>query len=68
MKHYSYKGFEYRTWDEVEDDNIKIFHECWKDGKQIKMPSEFYNHSPYSLIKLDDFVEFIDTVEVFIQS
>jgi hypothetical protein len=32
------------------------------------MPSEFYNHSPYSLIKLDDFVQFIDTVEVFIQS
>jgi uncharacterized protein YacL (UPF0231 family) len=68
MKHYSYKGFEYRTWDEVEEDNIKIFHECWKDGKQIKMPSEFYNASPYSLIKLDDFIEFINTVEVFIQS
>jgi uncharacterized protein YacL (UPF0231 family) len=66
--HYNYKGFEYRTWDDVEEDNIKTFHECWKDGKQIKMPYAFYNHSPYSLVEREDFVKFVNTLEVFIQS
>ena len=65
---YKYKGFEYRTFDDVEEDNIKTFHYCYKDGKAIKMPYEFYNHSPYSLISVEEFKEFIDTVEVFIQS
>jgi uncharacterized protein YacL (UPF0231 family) len=65
--HYAYKGFEYRTWDDVEEDNIKTFHECWKDGKRIKMPYAFYNHSPYSLVEREDFVKFVNTLEVFIQ-
>lgn len=65
---YKYNGFEYRTYDDVEDDNIKIFHYCYKDGKAIKMVPEFYNHSPYSLITVEEFKEFIDTIEVFIQS
>lgn len=67
-RHFAYLGFEYRTWDEIEEDNIKTFHECWKDGKQIKMPREFYNHSPYSLITFDEFVAFVQRVEVFVQS
>lgn len=62
--HYTYKGFEYRTWDDVEEDNIKMFHECYKDGKQIKMPYEFYNHSPYSLVSLDQFVAFVQQIEL----
>jgi hypothetical protein len=32
------------------------------------MPREFYNHSPYSLITYDEFVAFIQRVEVFVQS
>jgi hypothetical protein len=64
MKHYTYKGFEYRTWDDVEEDNIKTFHECWRGGKQIKMTSDFYNHSPYSLISLDEFVVFVQQIEL----
>ena len=68
MRHYSYLGFEYRTYDDVEPDNIKMYHECWKDGKRITMPNEFYNHSPYSLVKYEEFVAFIQRVEVFVQS
>jgi uncharacterized protein YacL (UPF0231 family) len=64
MKHYTYKGFEYRIWEDVEEDNIKIFHECWKDGQQVKMPDAFYNHSPYSLVSLDEFVAFVQQIEL----
>jgi uncharacterized protein YacL (UPF0231 family) len=67
MREFQVRGYEYRTWLEVEDDNQKIFHECWKDGKQIKMPYEFYNHSPYSYMTVDEFTSFIQRVEVFIQ-
>ena len=65
---YKYKGFEYRTYDDVEEDNIKTFHYCYKDGKEVKMIPEFYNTSPYDLVDVEDFKRFVDTVEVFIQS
>jgi uncharacterized protein YacL (UPF0231 family) len=65
---YKYKGFEYRTFDDVEEDNIKTFHYCYKDGKEIKMSYEFYNTSPYELVAVEDFKKFVDTLEVFIQS
>jgi hypothetical protein len=64
---YSYLGYEYRPWDDVEEDNIKTFHECYKDGQRVRMPREFYNHSPYSLMTFEEFVGHIQTVEVFIQ-
>ena len=62
--HYEYKGFEYRTWDEREEDNIKTFHECWKDGKEVKMSREFYNTSPYDLVEYEDFVAFVQQIEL----
>jgi len=71
---YEINGFQYRTWDDVEDDNIKTFHYCYRrrpeDGQliEIRMPGEFYNHSPYSLITPDEFRGFLATLEVFIQS
>ena len=64
---YSYLGYEYRPWDDVEEDNIKTFHECYKNGKQVKMPYDFYNHSPYSIMTYEEFVSHVQTVEVFIQ-
>ena len=64
---YSYLGYEYRPWDDVEEDNIKTFHECYKNGQRVRMPREFYNHSPYSLMTFEEFVGHIQTVEVFIQ-
>lgn len=64
---HSYLGYEYRVWDDVEEDNIKTFHECYKNGQRIKMPREFYNHSPYSLMSYEEFVGHVQTVEVFIQ-
>lgn len=63
-KEYEYKGFEYRTYDDVEPDNIKTFHLCFKDGKEVKMPQEFYNTSPYRKVKYEDFVEFVKQVEL----
>ena len=64
---YSYLGYEYRPWEDVEEDNIKTFHECYKDSVRIKMPYEFYNHSPYSLMTYEEFVSHVQTVEVFVQ-
>jgi hypothetical protein len=64
---YSYLDYDYCPWDDVEEDNIKTFHECYKAGKRIRMPREFYNHSPYSLMSYDEFVQHVQTVEVFAQ-
>ena len=67
---YKYKGFEYRTWDDVEEDNIKTFHYCYRrraeDGHLIEvgMPQEFYNHSPYDLIPVEEFKKYVDEVEL----
>jgi hypothetical protein len=62
--HYDYKGFEYRTWDEHEEDNIKTFHECWKDGQEVKMPPAFYNTSPYDLVSREEFQRFVEAIEL----
>lgn len=59
-KHYEYMGYEYRTYEDREDDNIKLFHLCFKDGKEVKLPYEFYNHSPYSLVYREAFERYID--------
>ena len=65
--HFEYNSYTYRTWDDVEPDNIKTFHECYQGSRRIKMPVDFYNHSPYSLMTYDEFVKHIQTVEVFVQ-
>jgi hypothetical protein len=62
-----YLGFQYRPWDDVEEDNIKIFHECYKDGRRITMPREFYNHSPYHYMDMAMFSHYVQQLEVFIQ-
>jgi hypothetical protein len=54
-------------WREYEEDNVKIFHECWRDGRLIKMPREFYNHSPYSVMTREEFVGHCHSLEVFLQ-
>ena len=59
-RQFTYKGYEYRTYDDVEDDNIKMFHLCFKDGQEVKMPQSFYNHSPYSTWTLAEFKAIID--------
>lgn len=58
---YEYRGYEYRTYEDREDDNIKLFHLCFKDGQEVKMPREFRNHSPYSLVEFNEFKDLIDT-------
>jgi hypothetical protein len=64
---YNYLGYQYIPCEDVEEDNIKIFHECQKNGQRIRMPDAFYNHSPYKYVEFDDFVKYIQTVEVFTQ-
>ena len=57
---FEYKGYQYRTYDDIEEDNIKTFHLCYKDGQEVKLPQEFYNHSPYSTVDFDVFKQIID--------
>jgi hypothetical protein len=64
---YTIRGYQYRTYLDIEEDNQKIFHYCYRDGKQIDMPREFYNHSPYSYIEPAEFEKQLQTVEVFVQ-
>lgn len=63
----NYLGYEYRVYEDVEEDNIKLFHYCYKDGKQVNMPLEFYNHSPYRTMAPEEFVKHVQTLEVFVQ-
>jgi hypothetical protein len=51
--------YEYRTYLEVEEDNQKLFHLCFLSGRQVEMPSEFTNHSPYSKITPDEFMGYL---------
>ena len=64
---YNLRGYEYRTYLDIEEDNMKIFHYCFKDGRRITMPADFDNHSPYCKVSPDEFREFINELEVFIQ-
>lgn len=52
---YNFNGYQYRTYLEVEDDNQKLFHFCYLNGKEVQMEKSFYNHSPYSRITVDEF-------------
>jgi hypothetical protein len=65
---YTVDGFSYHAIEDREDDNIKLFHECYRDGRRVVMPAAFYNESPYRLITPAKFREYCRTVEVFIQS
>ena len=65
---YSIDGFAYHAIEEREEDNLKLFHECYRDGRRVVMPMEFYNESPYRLITPEAFKKYIRTVEVFVQS
>ena len=65
---YKYNEFEYRTYDDIEEDNIKTFHFCFRrrpeDGLLIEvgMPRAFYNHSPYDLVPVEEFKKYVDEV------
>ena len=67
-KHYSIDGFEYWTYTEYEEDNKKMFHGCIRNGVEIKMPEEFFQHSPYRLVPIEDFTRYVTSLEVWIQS
>ena len=64
LTHFTYQGYEYRTWDDVDDDVIKTYHECWREGCEVRMPRAFYNTSPYELVKYEDFCGYVDQVRV----
>jgi hypothetical protein len=50
---FEFNGYQYRTYLEVEDDNQKLFHFCFLNGRQVDIP---LNHSPYSKITPDEFM------------
>jgi hypothetical protein len=60
---YNINGYQYRTYLEVEDDNQKLFHLCFKDGQQVEMPYAFTNHSPYSKVSKEEFLGYIRGLE-----
>lgn len=53
---YDLNGYQYRTYLEVEDDNMKLFHLCFLNGKEVKLEQDFYNHTPYDKITPDEFM------------
>ena len=57
---YEYKGYQYRTYLDIEEDNMKTFHYCYKEGVEVKLPYAFYNHSPYSDVPYESFVSIVD--------
>lgn len=59
---FSIDGYEYRTYLDVEEDNMKIFHYCYKDGLEVKMPYDFYNHTPYEYMTVEEFKRFLEAV------
>ena len=65
---YTVDGFSYYVIEDREDDNIKMFHECYRDGRRVVMPQAFYNESPYRLITPEAFKKYLQTIEVFVQS
>ena len=56
---YNLNGYEYRTYLEVEDDNQKLWHLCYLNGKEVRMGKDFYNHSPYARITPDEFMVYL---------
>ena len=64
---YALRGYQYRTYLDIEDDNMKYFHYCFKDGVSVKMPAEFDNYTPYAKVKPAEFADFVNSLEVFIQ-
>ena len=67
MLQFEVNGYQYVVERDYEDDNIKNYHYCYKRGREIKMPVEFYNTSPYRILSRDEFAQYVRTVEVFIQ-
>ena len=57
---YEYMGYQYRTYEDIEPDNIKTFHTCYKDGKQVQLCREFENTSPYRTVKFEDFKQYVE--------
>ena len=57
---YEYRGYEYRVWEDIEEDNTKMFHECYKDGKRVELCREFENTSPYRYVKKEDFIRYVE--------
>jgi hypothetical protein len=64
---FSYLGYDYYTDEDRDDDNCKLLHYCYKDGRKINMPPGFYNYTPYENMAYSEFVDFIQDVEVFVQ-
>ena len=49
------RDFKYCYWDELEDDNRKIFHEIYYKGELVGAPEWFYNLGPYDYPTQEEF-------------
>ena len=59
---WKYKGFEYRPWEDLEEDNRKIFHDVYYKDEQVNMPGWFSNISPYRQAKEEEFKQAVDEI------
>lgn len=57
---FEYKGYQYRTYRDVEEDNIKLWHLCYKDGREVSLNRKFHNTSPYRYVDRKDFERYVD--------
>jgi len=51
---HSYKGYEYRPWEEIEEDNRKTFHDVHVEGDDHirSLPLSPYGHPSFEYFKL----------------
>lgn len=66
-KHFTVNEYEYWTDEDVEPDVRKLWHYCRKNGREIKMSNEFYNHTPYHKMTRQEFTSHVMTLQVFMQ-
>lgn len=65
----NYKDFKYDPWEELEDDNRKIFHEIRDpDGKPVPwelLPDWFIQISPYQMATQEEFNRAVDQILLY---
>jgi hypothetical protein len=58
--YHSYKGFIYLPYEDVMDDNVKVYHDVYSNGDRVDVPKWFTNITPYRYVTREEFVNAID--------
>jgi hypothetical protein len=64
-KQFTFNQFTYYTDLDIEEDNQKIYHYCFVGDEQVEVSREFRNHSPYSLMDVDEFMCYLYDAELY---